>query len=237
MEKILVISAHPDDNLSCAGSLFKLKAAGCELYEVVLAYGDEGFNRQGKKLSKKAMKELRGAEFKKAAKFLGMKEIWFAGFSDFTIKMDKKIMFWLVGIIRKLQPVVIFMQNEFDYGTDHIQASKLSYEAVNIAASKLRPELGESWRTPIVLTMEGVPAMEKPAVLIDISEVYPKKLELLALYGSQTDSRLQKFTQGFALHRGALARTDFAEAFGIYPNMPILINNKVFKKLFGGKDE
>ena len=177
MSNILIISAHPDDNLSCAGAIFKLKEAGHDIYEIVLANGDEGFNRvNSKQPSRKEMKVIRRKEFLKASRFLGVKKTWFMGFSDFTIRLDKKKMFRMVSVIRKLKPLVIFMQNIFDYGTDHIQASRLSYEAVNIAASKLRSELGQNHRTPIVLTMEGVPAMEKPALLIDISDVFEKKI-------------------------------------------------------------
>lgn len=240
MANILVISAHPDDNLGCAGTLIKLKKSGNQIYEIVLANGDEGFNRSlgvDVQPKKNAMKSIRRAEFLKASKLLGTEKSWFMGFSDFTIHMDKRVMFKIVRIIRKLEPQIIFMQNIFDYGTDHIQASKLSYEAVNIAASKLRPELGKSWRTPIVLTMEGVPAFETPAVLVDISDVFEGKMKVLEAYDSQKDSRMSKFTRGFALHRGALARTEYAEAFGVYPNMPILFTPELFSQFFERKDK
>ena len=47
-QQILVIAAHPDDEIACAGTLMKMRDSGFEINELVLTGGGEGGNVAGR---------------------------------------------------------------------------------------------------------------------------------------------------------------------------------------------
>jgi len=83
MNKILIVVAHPDDEvLGCGGTITRLNKEGYELYTLILG---EGITSRDDKRSK----EKRGREIanlkeqaKKANELIGVKKVFFHDFPD-----------------------------------------------------------------------------------------------------------------------------------------------------------
>jgi len=225
-KRILIITAHADDDITCAGSVFKLQDRGYEAYEILLTNSGEGNSTKKDKLKlKDEVIRLRNSEFDKASKFLGIKQKFLFGEEDLNLKFSKEIMLRVVKIIREVKPEIIFTMNEVDYHSDHIAAAKITREASFWAATGVHPELGKAHRTPQVLYGEGMLPIN-PVVLVNITGYEKKKLKLFRIYDSQANSKSLKFEEALMRVRGyhvRQGREEFAEAFSLNDKFPTLL--------------
>ncbi len=158
-KKLLIISAHADDSLSCAGTVMKLinefKFIG---HELVLTNSDQGqaFNSK-KQINKQEVKSVRQLELLAANKFLGIKKTINLGQPDLDLQENQNLLFQIVKVIRETQPSIVFIHNNYDAHPDHLVAHKLSVNALRLAATGLQIEsLGPKYRVPFVLCCEGM---------------------------------------------------------------------------------
>lgn len=221
---VLVISAHADDHVASAGTLFKLKAQGFKLYEVVLTNSGEGKDYRNE-TGDYDNKSLRDQELTAASRFLGMEETFRLNQEDLGLTYSKERIFEIVPIIRKLKPTVGIIMDTFDWHPDHREASKIGSEAFKWAATGVKSELGDQWRTPIVLCVEGM-LPTKPNVLVDVTEFANNKMELWKIYESQAKPKALKFEEGLMAVRGYHLRRPgslLAEAFTTDETSPIIL--------------
>lgn len=227
-KKILTITAHPDDNLCNAGTVLLLRKAGFEPFEVLLTKGERGVKKKDGTIttsSASRLKKIRLTEFQKAAHFLGLRKTFFMGQKDLQITRSLPLLEKLVSIIREVQPGIIFLLSPDDYHFDHRQASAIGLEACKMAALSWNKKLGAPYRVPIVLYIEGLELIEAD-LLVDISSVFPEKRKLLSLYESQVSKRAKQLLESFGSARGYLGRSQYAEAFQVPKNFPILVGFK-----------
>lgn len=226
-KNLLAITAHPDDHISFAGTVFKLQEKGFTYNEVVLSEAEEsGMVKEGKRIVEVDQQEQlkkRGQEFGQASNLLRTKEVFRLKLPNFGIDYSKETLLRLVEIIRKLRPDTCLIHSEKDYMRDHEKTHELSLEALRIAAISARLNLGKNFRVPCVLCFEGV-APIIPDVLVDITDYFDRKLKLLRIYDSQVDSRVRQLTQSQAQLRGYGRRTRFAEGFEITKKFPLYQN-------------
>lgn len=227
-KKILIVSAHADDHIICAGSVFKLRDQGYEVYEALLTDSGEGNDRRKDKSRDEysAVVELREDEFNEASKFLGVKQKFMLNKEDLNLEFTKEMMLSVLKIIRDIKPDIIFTMNELDYHKDHVEAAKIVKEASFWAATGIRPELGEAHRTNMVLYGEGMLPIQAD-VLVNISGYEDKKNELFSIYESQANSKSVVFHQSLSRVRGYHLRksseTEYAEAFSLNQKFPTLL--------------
>ena len=115
--------------------------------------------------------------------------------------------------------------SDFDWHPDHLAAYQIGSTAFKFAATGIKPELGEHHRTPIVLSAEGMLPIQ-PNVFVDVTDYYPKKLELFKIYESQASSKALGFHEGLARVRGYHVRQPgslLAEAYTTDPTSPIIL--------------
>lgn len=226
-KKILLISAHADDHIACAGTVFKLIDQGYTPYEVVLTNSGEGpdMRKVGTKQSKDTIKNLRKEELSKASKFLGIAKSYYLDNEDLGLAYSKELMIQVMAIIREVKPTIGFLMNSYDWHPDHREAFKIGSEAFKWAASGIRPELGDNWKTSMVLCGEGM--IPVPAnILVDITAYADKKMQLWKIYDSQATSKSIKYEEGLLQVRGYQQRKVdgfFAEAYTTDPLSPILL--------------
>lgn len=223
--KVLVISAHADDHIACAGTLFKLKTKGFDLFEIVLTNSGEGKDFRDPASGDKNTQELRDKELSVASKFLGITQTFKLNQEDLSLTFSKELVFKIVPIIRELKPKVGIIMNEFDWHTDHVNAFKIGSEAFKWAATGVKPELGQAFRTPVVLSVEGMLPV-KPNVLVDITEFAQKKMELWRIYESQARPQAISFDESLGNVRGYHLRRPGsfkAEAFVTDPTSPVIM--------------
>lgn len=225
VKKLLIISAHADDHITCAGTVFKLLDNGYEdLYETVLTTSGEGRDHRQPN-GNYDVESLRSKELHQASQFLGTREIFELRQEDLGLNYSKKLVFEVVTIIRRIKPVIGFLMPLFDWHSDHRAAFKIGSEAFKIAATGIKPELGDAHRTPIVLKVEGM-LPTKPQILVDVTAYFEKKIELFKIYESQAQSQALRFTEGLACVRGYHLRRPgnfLAEGFTTDATSPIIL--------------
>ena len=127
MKKILVVAAHPDDEiLGCGGTIAKHVANGDNVDVIFLTNGVSARNLKKKSLKKNINKRINAAI--KAAKIVGANTPYFLNFSD--NQLDKhpllKIIKSLEKIINKIKPEKIYTHFDNDLNIDH----KITNQAV-----------------------------------------------------------------------------------------------------------
>jgi LmbE family N-acetylglucosaminyl deacetylase len=210
-ENILVIAAHPDDELlGSGGTLKKFINQGYDVITVIFA--------KGRKEEEHQMQEC----VSKANKHLGIKEIIFLEYPNLLLEtfplhvINEEI----ETLIAKYDPTIIFTHHYGDINKDH----QILFQAVLTAA---RPLPGKK---PVeILCFETVSSSEwsqqtndksfKPNYFVDITDTIDAKLDALQFYDVEMrlfpHPRSYKGVQHLAQVRGMTVGVEYAEAFEI----------------------
>lgn len=174
------ICAHPDDaELVMGGTLAAEAARGRRVALVDLTRGESG---------SRGTPEARAAEAEQAARILGVAHRESLGLPDSRLQPTPEQKDALVAALRRLRPHVVLLQHWEQRHPDHAAASRIVYEASFLAGLRnYRPDLGAAFR-PVKLcyalsTTES--AEVRPAFVVDITAVWPKKLAAIQAFESQ----------------------------------------------------
>lgn len=183
---ILVIAAHPDDEvLGCGATIARLINEGHAVYTLILGEGITA--RDEKRDKEKRAKELRVLRQQaiKANKLLGVKDIFFFDYPD--NRFDQMILLDIVKSIERIKntvkPHTIFTHYSNDLNIDH----QLTYQAVITATRPLPQETvreiysfeilsSTQWRYPITFS---------PNVFFDVTDHIESKRDAMGVYTSE----------------------------------------------------
>lgn len=215
--KILVIAAHPDDEvIGCGGTLYKLsKNKGNKIF---LSFAADGVFGRG---NEKALK-IRQKESVAVAKLLNAK-ILNDSFEDYYPFSDQHIdqqdfnivVSWVKKIIEEVKPEIIYTHHAFDLNRDH----QIIAEAVAVATRPNKYDfikkiysfeinMGSLNQGPIVFNRPFWPNVFEQ---IDLN----RKIKLLRNYRSEQKywGNWTKDCETIARFRGMGSGYNFAEAF------------------------
>jgi LmbE family N-acetylglucosaminyl deacetylase len=227
-QNILIISAHADDHVTCAGTCFKLQEEqNAQVYEIVLTDSSLGQDfKEKSELSTEVVSKTRSKELSKAAQKLGLKNLYTFHEDDMGLTYSREIALHVASVIREVRPSILFIHNDYDAHPDHLAAHRISVHAVKMAAMGIQKEtLGAPWRTPLVLCCEGMLPI-KSQILVNITPYMKKKRELFEIYASQATPQAISFETSLAQVRGYHLRLKdqlYAEAFTLQEEFPILL--------------
>ncbi|MCW3990156.1 MAG: PIG-L family deacetylase [Candidatus Bathyarchaeota archaeon] len=199
---ILAIFAHPDDEtFGCGGTLALHAEAGHSVGALSLTCSDEE----------------RGPELRRAAEALGIEEPII--FPEESIDLASELIRRVSDVIVDRRPGVVITHLPFDYHREHRVAYELVKEAVEWAGHTTI--YGDAWVVERLLLMEVNTLIPSPHVVVDVSDVWPRKEAAIEAYASQ----LAKFQWGYyqdfmekkAELRGAQGGCGYAEAFLVEP--------------------
>lgn len=218
-ESLLVVSAHVGDFVWRAGGAIALYASrGHDVNVVCLAYGERGesarYWRMGMSLEK--VKAARHEEAEKAAAVLDA-EVRFLDADDYPLIDTPELLDRLAGIYRETQPTVVLTHTEKDpWNKDHEVAHAVALRARIIAqAPGYRPG-GEPLGAPPIFLFEPHQTEYSgfmPDVLLDITEVWDKKLEAMHCMEGQT--HLWDYYTDVAKRRGVQAKRNSGPNLGL----------------------
>ena len=125
MKSVLIIAAHPDDEvLGCGGTVAKLVNQGVTVNAAFLADGVSSRNDNAVELQEEL--ETRRAAAQKAKEILGVKSLSFADFPD--NRMDAVSLLDIIKIVESLinehQPDTVFTHHAGDLNVDHRRVHK-----------------------------------------------------------------------------------------------------------------
>jgi LmbE family N-acetylglucosaminyl deacetylase len=214
VERILVITAHPDDvDFGVAGSVATWTDLGIDVTYCIVTDGDAGgFDRS---VSRPEMAEIRRAEQTAAAKTVGVAELAFLGYPDGRLESTIALRRDLSRVIRQTRPQRVITQSpernyERIYAShpDHLAAGEAALCAVYpdsrnpFAHPELLDDEGlEPWTVGEVWLMAGA----SPNRFVDVTDRFDRKLEALRCHVSQhpEPERLEPMLRAWA---GATAK-------------------------------
>jgi len=187
MKKILVITAHPDDEVLGCGGIIAKYARYKEIYTAILGEGISSRYPQRGKADKKEIVDLQ-KQSRKVEELLGVKETYFFGLPDnrFDTVSFLDIVKKIEEIIEEIKPEIIYTHHSGDLNIDH----RITFQSVLTAT---RP--GEDCSVKEIYSFE-VPSSTEwtfqkignsfiPNVFEDISDTIEIKLKAFKMYESE----------------------------------------------------
>ncbi len=228
--KILVIAAHPDDEiLGMGGTIKKYTHSGNIVKIVIMATGifarrssnlknitKYSMSEKENGIAKLQLKQLR-KDAKKAAKIVGVTDIEFLDFPDnemdtvSNLEVTKSI----EKIIQVFKPDVIYTHSQNDINIDH----RILYNATITAT---RPGSNTSVKSVFSFEIPSstewyFPSSFSPNVFVDISKELSKKIKAIEVYKSELmkypHPRSKEGLETIAKRWGTVAGFNAAEAF------------------------
>jgi LmbE family N-acetylglucosaminyl deacetylase len=220
-EKVLVIAAHPDDEiLGCGGTLARHVMNGDLVDVVIFAEGvTSRDDRRDQKGRIESIKQLHDAAYA-ANKMLGIRSLQIFDFPD--NRMDSfdrlDVIKEVERCIKKFEPSIIYTHHVGDVNIDH----KIIHESV-ITACRPLPKfcVKKILFFEVASSTEWQPNISAPFFapnwFVDISHFLDCKLQALDCYATEMrdfpHSRSSKALKALAEWRGASVGVDAAEAF------------------------
>jgi len=219
MKSILILAAHPDDEvLGCGGTIAKLAREGAAIHVAFLA--DGVLSREGDENTRKNELDARQAAAEKACGILGVKAVSFGKFPD--NRMDSIALLDIVrlveSLVAKYRPDAVFTHHAGDVNVDHRRA----HEAVVTAC---RPQSGHPVKTLLCFEvpsstewqLPGSAPVFTPNWFVDVSATLDRKLAALDAYAAELRAwphpRSRQGVEHLARWRGATIGVEAAEAF------------------------
>lgn len=215
MSKVIVIAAHPDDEvLGVGGTMMKHVAQGDEVYWLIVTglHEEHGFSRD--------RIASRNAEIEIVAKELGIKSTYKLDYPTMSLTSGslQTLIPEISTIFSNVEPDTIYCLNRSDAHSDH----RVIFDAVMACTKSFRyPFIKKVLMYECISETEFAPALfEKvfiPNYFVDISSYIDKKLELMKVYESEIGDhpfpRSLDNIRALAHFRGASVGVHYAEAF------------------------
>ncbi|QXD14294.1 PIG-L family deacetylase [Rhodocaloribacter litoris] len=220
VSRVLVIAAHPDDEvLGCGGTLARLADEGHTVHVAILGEGITSRHSRREDADPAAVAALR-AHSRAAARALGVPEPQFFDLPDnrFDTVPLLDLVKCIEGLIDAVRPEVVFTQHGGDLNIDHARVYRATLTAT-------RPMVG----TPVqrVLAYEIPSSTEyafgqfapafRPTVFVDITATLERKLAAMACYESEArpypHPRSPEALRAIARRWGSVCGRAAAEAF------------------------
>ncbi len=215
---LLAIAAHRDDvELTCGGTLLVAAARGRTTGILDLSQGEAGTRGSA---------DMRGEEAAQAARILGVSVRENLGLPDAGIVNTPETRAMVAAAIRRLKPRVVIAPSLKGRHPDHIATAQLVRDACFVAGlAKVAPGIPKHRPHKVIHAVTYRQDFERPTFVVDISDVFERKLDAIRCYGSQFDDTIQAgevypngeplydVVRHYAAYYGALIRTRYGEPF------------------------
>lgn len=215
MRNIVVISAHPDDEiLGVGGTLLKHKKNGDKIYWLITTniFEDQGFTKE--RISS------RQKEIKKISEALEVEKLFMLNYP--TMSLSTSTLIEMVPKISKvfteIEPEIVYCLNRSDAHSDH----RITFDAVMACTKSFRyPFIKQVLMYECISETEFAPQLPEkvfiPNYFVDISSFLEEKMNLMKIYESELGNhpfpRSLKNIEALATFRGASVGVEYAEAF------------------------
>ncbi len=197
IERILVITAHPDDcDFGAAGTIARCTDAGVEVAYCIVTDGDAGgFDET---IPRAEMARIRRTEQTAAAAVLGVTDLTFLGYPDGRVTASLDLRRDISRVIRQKRPQRVLCQSP-DWNFARIAASHPDHRAAGEAAlCAVYPDARNPFAHPELLRDEGLRDWKvastwimggtAPTQVVDVTNSVDRKIETLHCHRSQFET-------------------------------------------------
>lgn len=194
--KILALGAHPDDiEYGCGGTFLKFARKGMDIYFMVLTKGEFGGDP-----------ETREKEQEEAMKLLGVKKIFWGGYTDTELPSERIVITKIDEVIEEVKPDEVYVNYIEDIHQDHRMLAECTLAATRYVKR--------------VFFYEDYTSINfEPDIFVDIEDVLEEKQKLIEVYSSQVDKAyptkldMVESVKAIANFRGFQGKVKYAEGF------------------------
>lgn len=215
MKKIIVISAHPDDEiLGVGGTLLKHKKRGDEIYWLITTniFETGGFSEERVR--------SRSEEIKTVAHKIGAEKTFQLDYPTMSLSSSSLISMVpkISEVFNEVKPEIIYCLNRSDAHSDH----RITFDAVMACTKSFRyPFVKQVLMYECISETEFAPNLPEkifmPNYFVDITSFMSEKLGIMKVYESELGEhpfpRSIKNIEALATFRGASIGVEYAEAF------------------------
>jgi len=218
--KILVIAAHPDDEvLGCGGTMARLTREGHEVHIAILGEGATSRHETREQANEKSLLHLTQCA-RDAAAILGVENVEFFGLPDnrFDTVPMLEVTKIIEGLLKKYQPSEIYTQHGGDLNIDH----QITFRATLTAT---RPMVDQTVRAVYAYEVPSstewafnkfAPAFT-PNIFHDITDTLELKIQAMQKYSSESRAfphpRSPEALRAIATRSGSVVGVTAAESF------------------------
>jgi bacillithiol biosynthesis deacetylase BshB1 len=214
---VLAISAHPDDvEMTCAGTLVRLKSRGRRFGIVDLTRGE---------LGTRGSDDIRRREAERAAEILGADFRETLDFGDGRVAGTREQELVLIDLIRREKPRLVITSYPEDRHPDHARAGRLVSDSAFYAGLR-KVETKHPAHRPQQTIYFSTSYLHEPDFIVDITESMETRRAAIRAFSSQlyredsTEPQTVLSQTGFleaiearARHFGFLIGVEFGEGF------------------------
>ena len=226
---VLAIAAHPDDvELTCGGTLVKLKSLGRRFGIVDLTRGEMGT---------RGTDQIRMREGKRAAEILGADFRETLDFGDGRVAGTREQELELIDVIRREKPRLLITSYPEDRHPDHARAGRLVTDCAFYAGLR-KVETDHPAHRPQMTIHFSTNLVQEPDFVVDITSVIEKRRAAIRCFESQfhrpdsvepqtmlSQKSFLDAMEGRARHYGFLIGVEFGE--GLTARRPPRIDDPV----------
>ncbi|MFN9109901.1 MAG: PIG-L deacetylase family protein [Bacteroidota bacterium] len=212
---IIVISAHPDDEtLGAGGTLLKHKAAGDEIYWLIITnvFESQGFSKE--------RVESRQIEIQKVSNAFGFKQTFQLNYPTMSLSSSSliKMVPEISKVFLEVQPDTIYSLNRSDAHSDH----RIVFDAVMACTKSFRyPFIKKVLMYECLSETEFAPALPEktfiPNYYVNVTDFMDEKINIMQIFESELGAhpfpRSIENIKALATYRGASVGVNYAEAF------------------------
>jgi len=216
MSRVLVIAAHPDDEvLGCGGTIAKMAAEGKQVEILIL--GEGAASRGGS--AEAQIKQLQD-DARKAAAIMGAKKVRFASLPDnrFDTVALLDIVKQIEAVVEEVKPELVFTQHGGDLNVDHEITFRAVMTAVRpMSGNKIRALYAYEVASSTEWAFQRFSPVFRPSLFVNISGFFDQKIAAMEAYESESrpapHPRSPEVLRAIAAVRGSAAGMAAAEAF------------------------
>ncbi len=177
MESVLVLCAHPDDEVfGLGGTIAKYSKEGKKVVSIIFSYGEKALPY----FKEEEVRKIRKKESLDAAKVMGTKNTLFLGLEEGKFEKAKKKDFEVIrSIILELKPSKIFTHSMDDPHMDHRATHKLVVDLL-----KDMDYQGELYAFNVWNPM-SFRKRHLPKLFVDISDTFKIKIKAIRKFETQ----------------------------------------------------
>ena len=214
---VLAIAAHPDDvEMTCGGTLVRMKAAGRRFGIVDLTRGEMGT---------RGTDAIRHREAERAAEILGADFRETLDFGDGGLTSSREHELALMDVIRREKPRLVLTSFPEDRHPDHARAGRLATDAAFYAGLR-KIETNHAAHRPQQTINFSTAYVHEPDFVVDVTAAMDTRRAAILAFTSQFHQEVSQEPQtvisqrsflemldGRARHFGFLIGVEFGEGF------------------------